>query len=139
MSMLNISEETILSFLGQMFSAKEYDRLAFKVANIYIGICEHSDGYEYSLYNMDLSLFDEGIYDDSSVSILEAASIILANEEHVLRSMQRHMILYRNQTLDLSKVITQVDYDGLVSESCREADNSTETAFHVYFIADLRK
>lgn len=51
------------------FSLNEPEQMAFAVKDIFVSIQTCTEGYDYSIYHADYSLFDDGVYDNPDVSI----------------------------------------------------------------------
>ena len=75
---------------------KEADRteteLAFQLADRYISIQEVSDGYDYTIYDMDYRELDGGVYDNPDITIRLALDEIVADLKeptHRWRTSQR--------------------------------------------------
>lgn len=65
------------------FEATE-DRLAFMIPNVgYAEMFERDDdGYDYTIYDENYNVMDSGVYDDTSISIRQAFTIILENADY---------------------------------------------------------
>ncbi len=63
------------------FSLNESEQMAFAVKDKFISIQTCTDGYDYSIYCADYSLFDGGVYDNPDVSIHVALRDIIEDFE----------------------------------------------------------
>lgn len=65
------------------FEATE-DRLAFMIPNVgYAEMFERDDdGYDYTIYDENYNVMDSGVYDDTSISIRQAFTIILEDDDY---------------------------------------------------------
>lgn len=64
------------------FEATE-DRLAFMIPNVgYAEMFERDDGYDYTIYDENYNVMDSGVYDDTSISIRQAFTIILEDADY---------------------------------------------------------
>ena len=53
---------------------QEAKELAFQLGNRYISIQETSEGYDYTIYDMNYRELDGGVYDNHDMTIREALS-----------------------------------------------------------------
>ena len=63
------------------FSLNEPEQMAFAVKDKFVSIQTCTDGYDYSIYHADYSLFDGGVYDNPDVSIHVALRDIIEDFE----------------------------------------------------------
>ena len=59
------------------FSLNELEQMAFAVKDKFVSIQTCTEGYDYSIYHADYSLFDGGVYDNPDISIHAALRDIL--------------------------------------------------------------
>lgn len=63
--------------IGKMLEGREEEAFVFRAEDRYIVIREITDGYDYSIKDMDCNEIDGGIYDDHDASIAEALSVVV--------------------------------------------------------------
>lgn len=68
----------IAEFLQQATIYMESE-MVFSVGNRYIYIQDATEGYDYTIYGLDMKEIDGGVYDDSDISIYEALDEIVAD------------------------------------------------------------
>ena len=68
----------IADFLRQAAIYMESE-MVFSIGNRYIYIQDATEGYDYTIYGLDMKEIDGGVYDDSDISIYEALDEIVAD------------------------------------------------------------
>lgn len=68
----------IAEFLQQATIYMESE-MVFSIGNRYIYIQDATEGYDYTIYGLDMKEIDGGVYDDSDISIYEALDEIVAD------------------------------------------------------------
>lgn len=68
----------IADFLRQAAIYMESE-MVFSIGNRYIYIQDATEGYDYTIYGLDMKEIDGGVYDDSDISIYEALDEIIAD------------------------------------------------------------
>ncbi len=68
----------IADFLQQATIYMESE-MVFSIGNRYIYIQDATEGYDYTIYGLDMKEIDGGVYDDSDISIYEALDEIVAD------------------------------------------------------------
>lgn len=68
----------IAEFLRQATIYMESE-MVFSIGNRYIYIQDATEGYDYTIYGLDMKEIDGGVYDDSDISIYEALDEIVAD------------------------------------------------------------
>ena len=68
----------IAEFLQQATIYME-NEMVFSIGNRYIYIQDATEGYDYTIYGLDMKELDGGVYDDSDISIYEALDEIVAD------------------------------------------------------------
>lgn len=68
----------IAAFLQQATIYMESE-MVFSIGNRYIYIQDATEGYDYTIYGLDMKEIDGGVYDDSDISIYEALDEIVAD------------------------------------------------------------
>lgn len=68
----------IADFLQQATIYMESE-MVFSIGNRYIYIQDATEGYDYTIYGLDMKEIDGGVYDDSDISIYEAPDEIVAD------------------------------------------------------------
>ncbi len=94
---------------------READRpeteLAFQLADRYISIQEVSDGYDYTIYDMNYRELDGGVYDNPDITIRQALDEIVADlKEPTHRSGLEGSIQADDELIP-------IDYDGLMEKA----------------------
>ncbi len=85
--------------------------LAFQLADRYISIQEASEGYDYTIYDMNYRELDGGVYDNPDITIRQALDEIVADlKEPAHRSALEGSIQADDELIP-------VDYDGLVEKA----------------------
>ena len=96
-------------------SVREADRieteLAFRLADRYISIQEASEGYDYTIYDMDYRELDGGVYDNPDITIRQALDEIVTDlKEPTHRSELEGSIRTDDELIP-------IDYDGLMEKA----------------------
>ena len=90
---------------------KDETELAFQLADRYISIQEATDGYDYTIYDMDYLELDGGVYDNPDMTIRQALDEIVSDlKEPAHRSRLEGSIQADDE-------LTPVDYDGLMEKA----------------------
>ena len=85
--------------------------LAFQLADRYISIQEVSEGYDYTIYDMNYRELDGGVYDNPDITIRQALDEIVADlKEPAHRSALEGSIQADDELIP-------VDYDGLMEKA----------------------
>lgn len=74
----NDKSGNIADFLRQAAIYMESE-MVFSIADRYIYIQDATEGYDYTIYGLDMKEIDGGVYDDSDISIYEALDEIVAD------------------------------------------------------------
>ena len=94
---------------------KQADRpeteLAFQLADRYISIQEVSDGYDYTIYDMDYRELDGGVYDNPDITIRQALDEIVAD---LKEPMHRSGL---EGSIQADDELIPIDYDGLMEKA----------------------
>lgn len=96
-------------------SAREADRveteLAFRLADRYISIQEATEGYDYTVYDMNYRELDGGVYDNPDITIRQALDEIVTDlKEPAHRSSLEGSIRTDDELIP-------IDYDGLIEKA----------------------
>ena len=96
-------------------NAKEADRaeteLAFRLADRYISIQEATEGYDYTIYDMNYRELDGGVYDNPDITIRQALDEIVTDlKEPMHRSSLEGSIRTDDELIP-------IDYDGLIEKA----------------------
>ena len=105
-------------------SVREVDReeteLAFRLADRYISIQEASEGYDYTIYDMDYRELDGGVYDNPDITIRQALDEIVTDlKEPTHRSELEGSIRTDDELIP-------IDYDGLMEKAEQAAKEHLE-------------
>ncbi len=105
-------------------SVREADReeteLAFRLADRYISIQEASEGYDYTIYDMDYRELDGGVYDNPDITIRQALDEIVTDlKEPTHRSELEGSIRTDDELIP-------IDYDGLMEKAEQAAKDHLE-------------
>ena len=105
-------------------SVREADReeteLAFRIADRYISIQEASEGYDYTIYDMDYRELDGGVYDNPDITIRQALDEIVTDlKEPTHRSELEGSIRTDDELIP-------IDYDGLMEKAEQAAKEHLE-------------
>ena len=94
--------------------------LAFKLADRYISIQEASEGYNYTIYDMDYRELDGGVYDNPDITIRQALDEIVKDlKEPTHRSELEGSIRTDDELIP-------IDYDGLMEKAEQAAKEHLE-------------
>ena len=104
----------------QINTEKEETELAFRLADRYISIQEVSEGYDYTIYDMDYRELDGGVYDNPSLTIRQALDEIVTD---LKEPMHRSELEGNIHTYD---ELIPVDYDELAEKAAQEAEHGNE-------------
>lgn len=85
--------------------------LAFRLADRYISIQEASEGYDYTIYDMDYLELDGGVYDNSDITIRQALDEIVAD----LKEPTHRGTL--EGSIQADDELIPIDYDGLMEKA----------------------
>ena len=92
-------------------TGREETELAFQLADRYISIQEASEGYDYTIYDMNYRELDGGVYDNPDITIRQALDEIVADlKEPAHRSALEGSI-------QASDELIPIDYDGLIEKA----------------------
>ena len=94
--------------------------LAFQLADRYISIQEASEGYDYTIYDMDYRELDGGVYDNPDITIRQALDEIVKDlKEPTHRSELEGSIRTDDELIP-------IDYDGLMEKAEQAAKEHLE-------------
>ena len=105
-------------------NVREADRveteLAFRLADRYISIQEATEGYDYTIYDMDYRELDGGVYDNPDITIRQALDEIVTDlKEPAHRSSLEGSIRTDDELIP-------IDYDGLIEKTEQAAKEHLE-------------
>ncbi len=105
-------------------NVREADRveteLAFRLADRYISIQETTEGYDYTIYDMDYRELDGGVYDNPDITIRQALDEIVTDlKEPTHRSELEGSIRTDDELIP-------IDYDGLMEKAEQAAKEHLE-------------
>ena len=105
-------------------NVREADRveteLAFRLADRYISIQEATEGYDYTIYDMDYRELDGGVYDNPDITIRQALDEIVTDlKEPAHRSSLEGSIRTDDELIP-------IDYDGLIEKAEQAAKEHLE-------------
>ncbi|EOS68156.1 hypothetical protein C818_03892 [Lachnospiraceae bacterium MD308] len=105
-------------------NVREADRveteLAFRLADRYISIQEATEGYDYTIYDMDYRELDGGVYDNPDITIRQALDEIVTDlKEPMHRSSLEGSIRTDDELIP-------IDYDELTEKAEQEAKHGIE-------------
>ncbi|MEY8433628.1 YodL domain-containing protein [Lachnospiraceae bacterium 48-42] len=90
---------------------REETELAFRLADRYIGIQEATEGYDYTIYDMDYRELDGGVYDNPDITIRQALDELVTDlKEPAHRSSLEGSIRTDDELIP-------IDYDGLIEKA----------------------
>ncbi len=99
---------------------REETELAFRLADRYISIQEASEGYDYTIYDMDYRELDGGVYDNPDITIRQALDEIVTDlKEPTHRSELEGSIRTDDELIP-------IDYDGLMEKAEQAAKGHLE-------------
>lgn len=90
---------------------KQETELAFQLADRYISIQEVSDGYDYTIYDMDYRELDGGVYDNPDITIRQALDEIVADLKEPTHRGELEGSIQADDEL------IPIDYDGLMEKA----------------------
>ena len=99
---------------------REETELAFRLADRYISIQEATEGYDYTIYDMDYRELDGGVYDNPDITIRQALDEIVTD---LKEPMHRSELEGNIHTYD---ELIPIDYDVLVEKAEQEAKHGIE-------------
>lgn len=94
--------------------------LAFRLADRYISIQEATEGYDYTIYDMDYRELDGGVYDNPDITIRQALDEIVTD---LKEPMHRSELEGNIHTYD---ELIPIDYDELMEKAEQEAKHGIE-------------
>ena len=116
-----IPEELVNQVRNNDFRGYEPEtELAFRLADRYISIQEVSDGYDYTIYDMNYRELDGGVYDNPSLTIRQALDEIVTE---LKEPMHRSELEGNIHTYD---ELIPVDYGELIEKAEQEAKYGIE-------------
>ncbi len=90
---------------------REETELAFRLADCYISIQEATEGYDYTIYDMNYRELDGGVYDNPDITIRQALDEIVTDlKEPMHRSELEGSIRTDDELIP-------IDYDGLMEKA----------------------
>ena len=99
---------------------REETELAFRLADRYISIQEATEGYDYTIYDMDYRELDGGVYDNPDITIRQALDEIVTDlKEPAHRSSLEGSIRTDDELIP-------IDYDGLIEKAEQAAKEHLE-------------
>ena len=99
---------------------REETELAFRLADRYISIQEATEGYDYTIYDMDYRELDGGVYDNPDITIRQALDEIVTDlKEPMHRSSLEGSIRTDDELIP-------IDYDGLIEKAEQAAKEHLE-------------
>ena len=99
---------------------REETELAFRLADRYISIQEATEGYDYTIYDMDYQELDGGVYDNPDITIRQALDEIVTDlKEPAHRSSLEGSIRTDDELIP-------IDYDGLIEKAEQAAKEHLE-------------
>ncbi len=99
---------------------REETELAFRLADRYISIQEATEGYDYTIYDMDYRELDGGVYDNPDITIRQALDEIVTD---LKEPMHRSGLEGNIHTYD---ELIPIDYDELTEKAEQEAKYGIE-------------
>ena len=99
---------------------REETELAFRLADRYISIQEATEGYDYTIYDMNYRELDGGVYDNPDITIRQALDEIVTDlKEPMHRSSLEGSIRTDDELIP-------IDYDELTEKAEQEAKHGIE-------------
>ena len=92
-------------------TGREETELAFQLADRYVSIQEASEGYDYTIYDMDYRELDGGVYDNPDITIRQALDEIVAD----LKEPTHRGAL--EGSIQADDELIPIDYDGLMEKA----------------------
>ena len=99
---------------------REETELAFRLADRYISIQEATEGYDYTIYDMNYRELDGGVYDNPDITIRQALDEIVTD---LKEPMHRSELEGNIHTYD---ELIPIDYDELTEKAEQEAKHGIE-------------
>ena len=116
-----IPEELVKQVRNSEFRGYEPEtELAFRLADRYISIQEATEGYDYTIYDMDYRELDGGVYDKPDITIRQALDEIVTD---LKEPMHRSELEGNIHTYD---ELIPIDYDELTEKAEQEAKHGIE-------------
>ena len=112
-------ENPYIDTKSQTMGRKETE-LAFRLADRYISIQEVTEGYDYTIYDMNYRELDGGVYDNPDITIRQALDEIVTD---LKEPMHRSELEGNIHTYD---ELIPIDYDVLVEKAEQEAKHGIE-------------
>lgn len=94
--------------------------LAFRLADRYISIQEASEGYDYTIYDMDYRELDGGVYDNPDITIRQALDEIVTDLKEPTHRSELEGSIHTDDEL------IPIDYDGLMEKAEQAAKEHLE-------------
>lgn len=94
--------------------------LAFRLADRYISIQEVSDGYDYTIYDMNYRELDGGVYDNPDITIMQALNEIVTDLKETMRRSELEGNIHTYDEL------IPIDYDELTEKVEQTSKNQIE-------------
>ena len=94
--------------------------LAFRLADRYISIQEATEGYDYTIYDMDYRELDGGVYDNPDITIRQALDEIVTDLKEPMHRSELEGNIYTYDEL------IPIDYDELMEKAEQEAKHEIE-------------
>ncbi len=99
---------------------REETELAFRLADRYISIQEASEGYDYTIYDMDYRELDGGVYDNPDITIRQALDEIVTDLKEPTHRSELEGSIHTDDEL------IPIDYDRLMEKAEQAAKEHLE-------------
>ncbi|NBJ94900.1 YodL domain-containing protein [Parablautia muri] len=99
---------------------REETELAFRLADRYISIQEATEGYDYTIYDMNYRELDGGVYDNPDITIRQALDEIVTDLKEPMHKSELEGNIHTYDEL------IPIDYDELVEKAEQEAKHGIE-------------
>ena len=97
------------------FQMEEPEQLAFMAWDKFVSIQICDDGYDYSIFNADYTLFDGGVYDDTEISIHAALKEVL--EDIGIKDQKELVTVDYDELMEKTEAAEQAQiHDNIVSD-----------------------
>lgn len=115
-----IPEELIAKARESEFRGYEPEEMAFSVGDRFVSIQNCTDGYDYSIFLADYTLFDGGVYDNPDISIHAALKDILedmgVSEQEKLIPVDYEELMEKTEAAEQAKIQEAVQAKQTVSD-----------------------
>ena len=112
------------------------EHIAYKMSEFYLYVQSVDDGFDYTIYDKNLNSLDGGVYDDPTITMSEAVSIIKEDLGSDIKSLQLSVAEPIDVTEFLSKVEIAEEQQTTTKFLDKHFEENTKNAYAIYQLKD---